>query len=216
MNDFWEDRYSSRFYYHEEICEELIKYINNLQVDNDSVILDFGCGAGRVCSFLLDTINSKVIGYDISKNAIKNVIENLENSTNKRLTLFCGDFNLFNLKFDHLVCHRVLHTIDPANYEVLVDKINYGLKEKGTIFISARSVECQEASEIRNNVNYFSVGRNSFKNKLTNKFIHFLEEEEITELFPKLFVVEKGYFFEKSGKRKKDNKYIYFVFKKSL
>jgi len=79
-------------------------------IDKDNVILDIGCGNGRLASELA-TIAKKVVGIDISQ---KNIDVANKKFKKPNIKFIAGDVTKysFNEKFDYIVLSNVLEHID--------------------------------------------------------------------------------------------------------
>ena len=114
---------------HDVIANEFQNYIA------DKKILDLGCGYGRF-SFLAGLVAKKVVGVDMTKDAIevaKNIQKSIPNTQN--IEFICEDAELFKSKktFDFILLSGTLeHIINP---EKLLKNIYNNLTSSG-IFVS--------------------------------------------------------------------------------
>jgi len=202
---FWESRHSSDGYQHEEMCEEISNYIEQLKPK--SVILDHGCGGGRVCKKMIEK-GCFVCINDISESAIKNTKELNKNMRKNIIYSHLGQISNWDgpLNFDGVVSHRVLHALKEKDRKITFDFFNKNCK---SIFISARNVNCNEkitmestgCQKLENN-SYYKPGK---------KFIHFFTEEELKKELYSFNIIESGIFKEAGGRSKKENTYCYAI-----
>jgi 2-polyprenyl-3-methyl-5-hydroxy-6-metoxy-1,4-benzoquinol methylase len=189
----WENRYN-RNYNHEEIklSDSLKNYIHSICNVNKK-ILDHGCGSGRVSKILMSECNSFIYYNDISDIAV----DSLENfftlygyNNQKKIQGNIAEYTGEN--FDHIISHRVLHSC--LNYMDILNKFYEKLNE--TIFISTRSDQCIDCA--------------------VKPFIKCFSQVELENILKNIGfkIIESGDFIELSARRRKENRYIYFVAQK--
>jgi len=98
-------------------------------------ILDFGCGYGMLTNLLaLRSPSRSVFGIDLNKKRIHVAQRSASNRNN--ITFHCGDIEGLEMaQFDAVVMTDVLHHIDDANVEILLEKINSCLRSEGILAI---------------------------------------------------------------------------------
>jgi ubiquinone/menaquinone biosynthesis C-methylase UbiE len=110
--------------------------LESVKLDENSLVLDYGCGIGRLAKELIDRTNCKVIGVDISLNMLEYAYAYVksENFTGMSLKVFnhlvlnCPDF-----KFDLALAVWVLqHCLEPDD---AVGPINACLKTGAKFFV---------------------------------------------------------------------------------
>ena len=112
-----------------------IEYINQHDIQN-KVVLDYGCGFGWFCDYLLKNKAKKVIGTDVNNNDLSTARDAV---TNKQVTfLNLKDFNKLKLsnKFHTITSWEVLEHIplnSEKNYFKLMDNL---LKVNGVLYLS--------------------------------------------------------------------------------
>ncbi len=114
-----------------------------LNITEDSVIVDYGCGIGRMAKELIDKYKCKVVGVDIAPNmrALSLMYVNSDNFT----VMHPGTFLSLDIKCDFVISIWVLqHVLLPAKDLEIIDK---SLKPNGKLFIvntKHRALPCSE------------------------------------------------------------------------
>lgn len=182
------------------INEYLIEYIHSIADSSFVNILDYGCGLGRCIKEYLNTNKQgKYYIYDSEELAINyckqqyNGFYTYDLEKNK------------DIKFDNIICHRVLH----SNIEDYIEQIEFlknKLKRGGSIFLSVRSTECPEYAIVKN----YCINNTFLGNKKNIKFFTMPELIDICYIL-NINVINHGSFIEKSSFMKKNNHYYYVV-----
>lgn len=92
--------------------DKLFKQIKNI-ISQDSTVLDFGCGTGRL-SFQLADKCEKVVGLDLSIKNISVAESNLKLNPHNNLSFVHGDISKLNdqiEKYDYAVLTYVIHEV---------------------------------------------------------------------------------------------------------
>jgi len=90
------------------------KVLARLKLRGDEVVLDAGCGTGRLTAELLEALpQGRVVGIDLSQNMLNSARLHLVRDVNRRLTLVSCDFlHLpFKQKFDVVVSTAAFHWV---------------------------------------------------------------------------------------------------------
>ena len=90
------------------------KVLERLQLRGDEVVLDAGCGTGRLTADLLEALpRGRVVGVDLSQNMLHSAREHLTSQFGKRLHLVGCDFlHLpFRRAFDVIVSTAAFHWV---------------------------------------------------------------------------------------------------------
>ncbi len=90
------------------------KVLARLQLHGDEVVLDAGCGTGRLTAELLEVLpRGRVVGIDLSQNMLSSAREHLADKFGNRLTLLACDFlHLpFRQAFDVVVSTAAFHWV---------------------------------------------------------------------------------------------------------
>src|ERR1700752_1213973 len=74
------------------------KVLSRLRLRGDEVVLDAGCGTGRLTAELLEALpRGRVVGVDLSQNMLRSAREHLRDEFGKRVSLVAAD--LLHLPF---------------------------------------------------------------------------------------------------------------------
>jgi trans-aconitate 2-methyltransferase len=90
------------------------KVLSRLQLRGDEVVLDAGCGTGRLTAELLEALpNGHVVGVDLSQNMLHSACEHLGSQFGARVSLVACDFlHLpFVAAFDVIVSTAAFHWV---------------------------------------------------------------------------------------------------------
>ncbi|NHK31866.1 MAG: class I SAM-dependent methyltransferase [Asgard group archaeon] len=101
--------------------------LDKLKLSTDDVVLDLGCGLGKITEFIAQTTSSKIIGIDSSQKAIEWAQNNTR--TNKKLIFDVKDINELDYppaSFDVIIALDVLYWID--DLEPVIRKLKDILK----------------------------------------------------------------------------------------
>ena len=169
-----------------ELCPEVINYIHNIVDSPDTEVLDFGRrGPGIGDEFLKQK--------QFAKLHISNQDTSLDNN-----------YQGVQRSYQNIICHRFLHTT--ADYNRCIQQLFKMLSQRGSLFLSARSTDCQEYTN-RNKYIQNNVFENNFK------YIKFFMNNEINQLVTNagFAVIEDGAFTEISKFSGKENTYKYVI-----
>lgn len=109
----------------------LMTLIERLNLDRGSVVLDFGCGIGRLSKAILEKYNCTVIGLDISMNmrAMANIYVNNNNFS----SIAPSALHLLGGRIDAVISVWALQHVLSLTNEI--DNINFMLKKAGKLFV---------------------------------------------------------------------------------
>jgi cyclopropane fatty-acyl-phospholipid synthase-like methyltransferase len=108
--------------------------LNKLKISKDDVVLDLGCGLGKITEYIAQKTRAKIIGIDSSKKAIEWAQNNLK--TNEKLSFDVIDINELNFSsnsFDVIIAIDVLYWVD--DLEPVIKKLKKILKPDGRMGI---------------------------------------------------------------------------------
>jgi 2-polyprenyl-3-methyl-5-hydroxy-6-metoxy-1,4-benzoquinol methylase len=121
--EFSNEEYVSNLLKHEEkYFQILLSAIDNLKINKNATILDFGCGTGNLVAILKTKGFTNVIGIDIDQDSI----EKGKEFHNIDCLFFESNYNLENKNFDVVICNDVLeHIVDVHEFlDKLVSLVN--------------------------------------------------------------------------------------------
>jgi 2-polyprenyl-3-methyl-5-hydroxy-6-metoxy-1,4-benzoquinol methylase len=156
-------------------------------------ILDHGCGSGRASKILMSECDSFIYYNDISDIAVDSLENFFVLSNYKNQKKIQGNIIEYTGEnFDHIISHRVLHSC--FDYMSVLNKFYEKLNE--TIFLSTRSDQCVDCA--------------------AKPFIKCFSQVELENILKNIGfkIIESGDFIELSARRRKENRYIYFVAQK--
>lgn len=104
-----------------------------LNISNNSVCVDVGCGGGYISYEITKHSNCKIIGIDSSKEAIDFALKNNSNPNIEYLVASAENIPLQDESADIVLCIGVLEHIQ--NIDMALNEINRILKPKGRIVI---------------------------------------------------------------------------------
>ena len=182
--------------YQSDLCPPLINYIKNIENSEQKKVLNFSRGKTKVADeFLkykdyanLDIYNKNILLDNDYYNRFKNI----------------NIINNINQNYNYIICHRFLHTT--ADYGKYIKQIFETLIQGGSLFVSARSTNCQEYTR-RNKYIQNNILDNGYK------YIKFFTNNEINQLLTAagFTVIEYGAFTEISRFARKENSYNYVI-----
>ena len=169
------------------------KVIEEMNIKENSIILDLGCGDGVLTQILSSKVpKGKVIGIDASKGMIETAKEIREYNLEFRLM----DINNFHFeeKFDLIFSNAALHWV--KDHKKLFDKCNNELKDCGRIrFNFAGSGNCQNFFQVVREITMYEEYSTYFKDfewpwymPSTNEYKKLAEE---TKVFKNISVYEE-------------------------
>lgn len=109
-------------------------------LDENSVVLDFGTGIGRLAKMLIDTFGCKVVGVDISPDMLKYAKEYVNSDRYETMTSDEFTERLYNHHFTHAIAVWVLQHSPVSQFDIA--KIQQSLKEDGKFFVIDMRWKC--------------------------------------------------------------------------
>lgn len=126
----YEEKFMEMTFYNETydfICDSL--------AENQTAVLELGCGPGMISKYLLNKRpNLKILGTDVSGNMISLAQKN--NPTGQFLQLDCREINSLNQKFDAILAGFCIPYINKEDVNQLIANCSEILPESGFIYIS--------------------------------------------------------------------------------
>lgn len=177
--------------------EQLNSMLNSLNLKNNDVVLDLGCGLGKVSEYISNKTGAKIVGIDFSSKAIEWARSQIH-SQNEKLIFQVGDINNLDFppsSFDAIIVIDSMYFIEDLDSSI--KKMKKMLKSKGQMGIFyAQYREPDESIEILKAENT-TVGKALLKNGLLFQAIDFTDNakgiwskeisaaEELKEMFEK-------------------------------
>ncbi|MGC8579871.1 MAG: class I SAM-dependent methyltransferase [bacterium] len=169
-----------------ELAKVAVQYLqkNDSVKENDN-LLDIGCGYGRDTFYLSDNLKCKILGIDVSEQAIEIAINIARKTKRTNITFRCLNFtSLKQGKFDVIFASNVYQILGLNERKAFRSMIKKTLKPHGFFFLSTLSTKDPEhyGKGVR-----IAHEENSFKDE---KYIHFCTGEELTKDFGFLNIKE--------------------------
>lgn len=125
--------------------------ISTRSINENSIVLDWGTGVGRLAKMLIDTFNCKVIGVDISQSMLSHAV-NYVNNPDKFIPILYSKFINSQIQNEYTCCISawvLQHSNDSASD---IQTIQNALIEKGNMFVLEMSEKCVIGIENQNAV----------------------------------------------------------------
>ena len=113
-------------------------YKDILEENQNTEILDLGCGIGADTLYLIER-GFRVLSCDFSKEALKSIEEYIPNSKTKRIDML-GTFPLANESYSLIIADLSLHYFDNATTIHIMNEIKRVLKNNGILLARVASV----------------------------------------------------------------------------
>ena len=144
--------------------DKAFEIVKNL-MDDDSSLLDAGCGTGRFCFQIIDKC-SKIHGVDASIKNINTANKNYDSNFHHKIKFYHNDIKSFfeenKNKFDYAILSYVIHEIDEKN-RVGILKI-LSLYADKIIIVDYLSPHPKTFTGISNRLVEFVAGKTHYKN----------------------------------------------------
>lgn len=115
--------------------KQLDKMLECLNLNDAKLVLDLGCGIGKVTEYISNKTGAKIIGVDFSTKAIEWAQNNIQ-TKNKKLSFQVGNINELTFEpktFDAIISIDTLYTVD--DIDKVIRKLKEILKSKGQLGI---------------------------------------------------------------------------------
>jgi 2-polyprenyl-3-methyl-5-hydroxy-6-metoxy-1,4-benzoquinol methylase len=135
----WENEYkeNQQSLVYEPLWKKLQFFLKSV---HGKSILDYGCGDGNY-SILIENMGFKVIGIDISSNAIQIAKKSINSENIFFYTAHSIPESIHQNSFDVVVMLNVLHCLSNGDRPKLLEKTRRVLKDKGYLFASVLTTE---------------------------------------------------------------------------
>jgi 2-polyprenyl-3-methyl-5-hydroxy-6-metoxy-1,4-benzoquinol methylase len=150
INNFWNYMaMHSCGYFTEQVGDAIINFINK-KITVCGNILDYGCGNGALCYYLLKSNNNKVYACDYSNTSVEFVLQKYQQHKNfidARL-ITDGELSYPSNTFDAVFLIEVIEHMDNDKIDICLNEINRILKNNGVIIITVPNNEKLSDSNI--------------------------------------------------------------------
>jgi len=134
------------------------RYILTLGFIYDMVVLDFGCGCGHGCAFMLAYGAKKAYGFDTNKNALIESKYNYGKKFNKDYIEFVDNLNkIEENSIDLITSFEVFEHIKRKDLDYYITKIRRLLKSDGMLILSIPFKESKYLEKDNLHVNIMSL-----------------------------------------------------------
>ncbi len=187
--DFWQKRISKSYYVLKQILSK------HLKVDDNDLILDYGCGTGKYCLFFKPT---NYLGVDIDEKNVKIAKKNFKNYTFSQIKP--DNLQFSNKKFDFILVVGVLHHISDNDLIPILENFNRIIKPDGRIMV-IEPILSTTSTRINKWMKFVDRGKYiRYEKDLLNLFNKNFEVKELDQFITELFYNEK--IFELTPKSK--------------
>lgn len=132
-----------------EACDLWNQYMfSHSNIDQDSRVLDLGCGNGNTAIYIAQETNSKVVGLDISNNHIHTACQKAQNSPSLHLDFYQGsatNLPFADQSFSHVCSQGTLLHI--SQREIALQETYRVLKSGGIFLFEDLVVKVPQISE---------------------------------------------------------------------
>ena len=181
MTPGWDRRHQSTRRHHPPVMEPLVEELERCLTPR-GLVLDHGCGAGRL-SARLAALGQKLVLNDISREALRRARARLEllhladqvvGIWERNVDEFPGDS-----VFDSLVSHRVVSTLTHGACDRTVGGFSRLLKTGGRGLISVRSIYCPGVERYRRKPRFIETHDHTFERRRPRRVMRFFDEGEL-------------------------------------
>jgi len=182
-----------------ELAITVVNFFHAHPAYHNLYVLDVGCGYGRDSLYIAASLNCRVLGIDISPEAINLAVKALREAGLTGIEFKLQDFReMTEPKFDVILISNLYHLLRQGERAELRGTVKRVLKPGGHLFLNAISV-----SDPEHNGKGFSIldEPNSW---VDEKFIHLSLKDELTVDFDFLEIRElykHAYIEERAGGR---------------
>jgi len=176
-----------------------------LELDNESNVLDLGCGPGLISGYIQRKLNCRLVGLDISPIAIQRAVDRF-GSRNQDLQFFTGNMATYDFNselFDAILLIDTHYFIE--DFPALIPNLLDRLKEKGKIAIFSDEGQGIEGLDESNTQPHETViGQYLIAHAIRFKGIRLYEENQAHWIKKKQVLLELKDEFEEEN-----NQFIY-------
>ncbi len=191
---FWDQVFAEEEVYntHKEFPFKKIEDSIEWLCRDDGFILDFGCGDGRVLNRCFDYGAEKVLGIDISKNAVQKAKKAAEkNNLNDRSSFIIGGIdelkNISSETADGIILFNIVDNLKPEDGVKVLEECRRILKNKGRIILKLNPY--YDTKKLKEDNNYHKIGDSLYREK-SSLYLWNLSREKIENLLKRYFVIE--------------------------
>ncbi len=191
---FWDQVFAEEEVYnaHEEFPFKKIEDSIEWLCRNDGFILDFGCGDGRVLNRCFDYGAEKVLGIDISKNAVQTANKAAKkNNLNERSYFVIGGIdelkNISSDTADGIILFNIVDNLKPEDGIKVLEECSRILKNNGRIILKLNPY--YDTKKLKEDNNYQKIGDSLYREK-SSLYLWNLSREKIENLLKKYFIIE--------------------------
>lgn len=107
-------------------------------INKESVVLDWGCGVGRLSKVIIENFGCRVVGVDLSQKMLEYARENVNSENFTTLTV--DEYKNIDIKFTEAIAvWTVQHSIDPDGD---IKLIKQNLLKEGKLFVFEETHPC--------------------------------------------------------------------------
>lgn len=191
---FWDQIFAEEEVYnaHEEFPFKKIEDSIEWLCINDGFILDFGCGDGRVLNRCFDYGAERVLGIDISKNAVQTAQKAAaKNDLEDKSKFMVGGVeelkNISSQSADGIILFNIIDNLKPEDGIRVLEESSRILKNYGRIILKLNPY--YDTKKLEEDNEYQKIGDSLYKEK-SSLYLWNLSKEKIEILLKKYFIIE--------------------------
>lgn len=164
--------------YHKELTTQVVgKYVDDLKLDKDSVILDLGCGPGYFLDEMKQRGYTNVVGVTLSPGDIELCTEKGHTIKQYDLSFLPQTDGYYDESVDFIFSR---HALEHSPYPIFtLMEYNRVLKQNGKMYIELPAPDCQRKHEY--NPNHYSIlGREMWIALLVRTGFDILQFDELS------------------------------------